>query len=184
MKNKSETLDMFKMYVTKIENQLSKKINRLRNDEGTEYDYELFNDFHSKHGPVHETTAPYFSEMNGKAERKNRTLTELVVAIMKNYESNDVEFYEDKFSFKSRSSGGTQSSHIPVIRSYKSNDNVETEIRRSKRVRVAKDYEPDYAAYSVEEDPINLQEVLSSLDADLWQEAINDEIESLETNKT
>ena len=99
-------------------------------------------------------------------------------------ESNDVEFYEDKFPFKLRNSGGTQSSHIPVIRSTESNDNVETELRRSKRVRVAKDYRPDYAAYNVEEDPMNLQEALSSLDVYLWQEAINDEIESLESNKT
>ena len=38
--------------------------------------------------------------------------------------------------------------------------------------------------YTVEEDPSNLQEDLSSLDADLWQEAINNEIDSLESNKT
>ena len=57
-------------------------------------------------------------------------------------------------------------------------------VRRSKRERVAKDYGSDYTAYNVEEDPMNLQEALSSLDADLWQEAINDEIESLESNKT
>ena len=39
-------------------------------------------------------------------------------------------------------------------------------------------------AYTLEEDPSNLQEALSSLDADLWQLAINDEIDSLESNKT
>ena len=39
-------------------------------------------------------------------------------------------------------------------------------------------------AYTLEEDPSNLQEALSSLDADLWQEAINDEMDSLESNKT
>lgn len=42
----------------------------------------------------------------------------------------------------------------------------------------------DYATYTVEEDPRNLQEALSSTDADLWQEAINDDIDSLESNKT
>jgi hypothetical protein len=98
-------------------------------------------------------------------------------------ESNDVEFYEEKFPFKMRNSGGTQSSHIPVIRNTESNDDAATELRRSKRARVAKDYGSDYTAYNVEEDPMNLQEALSSLDADLWQEAINDEIESLESNK-
>ena len=44
-----------------------------------------------------------------------------------------------------------------MIRSTESNDNVETKLQRSKRVRVAKDYRPDYAAYNVEEDPMNLQ---------------------------
>ncbi|XP_050908306.1 uncharacterized mitochondrial protein AtMg00820-like [Lathyrus oleraceus] len=39
-------------------------------------------------------------------------------------------------------------------------------------------------AYNVEDNPINLQEVLLSLDADLWHEAINDEIDSLKSNKT
>lgn len=99
-------------------------------------------------------------------------------------ESNDVECYENKFPLKSRNSRGTGSSHILVIRSTKSNDEVEIELRRSKRVRVVKYYEPDYAAYNVEEDPINLQEFLSSLDADLWQEAIYDKIDSLESNMT
>lgn len=85
MKNKSEALDMFKMYVNEIENQFSKKINRLCSDIETEYDYGLFNEFYKQHGIVHETTAPYSPEMNGKAERQNITLTELVVAIMMNF---------------------------------------------------------------------------------------------------
>lgn len=39
-------------------------------------------------------------------------------------------------------------------------------------------------SYIIEEDIENLQEALSSLDAYLWQEAINGEIDSLESNKT
>ncbi|CAJ2658083.1 unnamed protein product [Trifolium pratense] len=87
-------------------------------------------------------------------------------------------------------SGGTEqdnipeSSHLPVIPNADSNDEVENELRRSKRVRVAKDYGPDYATFTLNEDPANLQEALSSMDADLWQEAINDEMDSLESNKT
>jgi transposase InsO family protein len=277
MKNKSDAFDMFKMFVNEIENQFSMKIKRFRSDRGTEYNSSLFIDFYKQHGIIHETTAPYSPEMNGKAERKNRTLTELVVAIMltsgaashwwgeiiltvcyvlnrvpkskemvspyeklkkrqpnlsylrtwgclayvripdpkrvklasrayecafigyaansKAYrfydlnakviiESNDADFYENKFPFKSRNSGGIESSHIPVIRNSESNNEVENELRRSKRVRVAKDYGPDYSAYTLEEDPTNLQEALSSMDADLWQEAINDEMDSLESNRT
>lgn len=43
-------------------------------------------------------------------------------------ESNDVEFYEDKFHFKSRNSGGTKSNRIHVIRSTKRNNEVETKL--------------------------------------------------------
>ena len=42
----------------------------------------MFNEFYNVHGIIHETTAPYSPKMNGKAERKNRTFTKLVVATM------------------------------------------------------------------------------------------------------
>jgi len=38
--------------------------------------------------------------------------------------------------------------------------------------------------YSLKKDPLSLKEVISSLDVDLWQEAINDEMDFLESNKT
>ncbi len=38
--------------------------------------------------------------------------------------------------------------------------------------------------YTLEEDPTSLQEELSSLNVDLWQEAIKDDMDSLESNKT
>lgn len=61
---------------------LVKKIKKLHSDKGTEYDSRLFNEFYKQHGIVHETTATYSPEMNGKEKRKSITLTELVVAIM------------------------------------------------------------------------------------------------------
>jgi hypothetical protein len=85
---------------------------------------------------------------------------------------------------KVRNSGGTEPSHTPMIRNSESNDEVETELRRSKRIRVAKGYGPDYAAYTIEEDPTNLQEALLTMDADLWQEAISDEMDYLESSRT
>ena len=33
--------------------------------------------------------------------------------------------------------------------------------------------------YTLEEDPLSLKEVISSLDTELWQEAINDEMDFL-----
>ncbi len=38
--------------------------------------------------------------------------------------------------------------------------------------------------YTLEDDPLSLKEVISSLDAELWQEAINDEMDSLDYNET
>jgi len=37
--------------------------------------------------------------------------------------------------------------------------------------------------YTLEEDPLSLKEAISSLDAEIWQEAINDEMDFLESNK-
>ena len=38
--------------------------------------------------------------------------------------------------------------------------------------------------YTLEEDPLSLKEAISSLDAEIWQEVINDEMDFLESNKT
>ena len=100
-------------------------------------------------------------------------------------ESNDVDFYENKFPFKLRDSGGTSSSYLPAISSENlAQPELDIEPRRGKRARIAKDYGPNYMAYTLEEDPSNLQAALFSLDADLRQEAINDEMDSLEPNNT
>jgi len=70
MKNKSDAFDMFRSFITETENQYSKKVKRLRSDRGTEYESSVFIEFYKSHGIVHERTAPYSPEMNGKAERK------------------------------------------------------------------------------------------------------------------
>jgi hypothetical protein len=55
--------------------------------------------------------------------------------------------------------------------------------RRSKKERTAKDFGSYFCAFTIEEDPLNLQ-VTISLNADFWQEAINDEMDSIYSNKT
>ena len=95
-------------------------------------------------------------------------------------ESNDADFYETKFPFKLRNSGGTSSTPIRT----ELDKSSEVEPRRSKRARTVKDFGSDFSVFTIEEGPLNLQEALSSLDADFWREAINDEMDSLESNKT
>jgi len=84
MKNKNDELDMFKIFVKEIENQFNKRIKRYHSDRGTEYLSHTTNEYYKELEIIHETTAPYSPEMNGKVDRKNRTFIELVVAIMLN----------------------------------------------------------------------------------------------------
>ena len=67
-----------------LQNQLERKIKRLRSDRGGEYFPKIFDEFCEEHGTIHERTLPYSPESNGVAERKNRTLTGLVNAMLDN----------------------------------------------------------------------------------------------------
>jgi transposase InsO family protein len=73
LKSKDEALHYFKVYKAEVENQLERKIKHVRMDRGGEY---------FSNGIVHERTPPYSPESNGMAERKNRTLTEVVNAML------------------------------------------------------------------------------------------------------
>jgi len=68
--------DMFLTYNAEVENQLNKKIKRIRSDKGDEY--VLFNDYCVKEGIIHEVTPPYSHESNGVAKKKNKTLKEMM----------------------------------------------------------------------------------------------------------
>ena len=78
LKSKDEALNFFKIYKVEVENQLDRKIKRLRSDRGGEYFSNVFDAFCAEHGIIHERTPPYSPQSNGVAERKNRTLTDMV----------------------------------------------------------------------------------------------------------
>ena len=82
LKTKDETLDYIKIYKAEVENQLERKVKRLRSDRGGEYFPRLFDEFCEEHGIIHERSPPYLPESNKIAERKNRTLTDLVNAML------------------------------------------------------------------------------------------------------
>ena len=82
LQTKDEALDYFKIYKAEVENQLERKIKRLRSDRGGEYFPKIFDEFCEEHGIIHERTPPYSPQSNGVAERKNRTLTDLVNAML------------------------------------------------------------------------------------------------------
>ena len=78
LKSKDEALHYFKIYKAEVENQLKKKIKRLQSDRRGEYFSNEFSEFCAVHGIIHERTPSYSPQSNGIAERKNRTLTDLV----------------------------------------------------------------------------------------------------------
>src|SRR5438128_11725249 len=82
LQTKDEALDYFKIYKAEVENQLERKIKHLRSDRGGEYFPKIFDEFCEEHGIIHERTPPYSPQSNGVAERKNRTLTDLVNAML------------------------------------------------------------------------------------------------------
>ncbi|GJZ77818.1 retrovirus-related pol polyprotein from transposon TNT 1-94 [Tanacetum coccineum] len=81
LKSKDEAIDKFVLYKTEVENQLGRKIKVVRSDRGGEY-VSPFAELCAKHGIRHEFTAPYLPQQNGIAERKNRTLKEMVIAML------------------------------------------------------------------------------------------------------
>ena len=68
LRNKDEAMDAFIKYKNEVENQISKKIKRLRFDKGGEYESNPFNNFYEEHGIIHETTPTCSLESNGVAE--------------------------------------------------------------------------------------------------------------------
>ena len=81
LKSKDEAIEKFAMYKNEVENQLNKKIKRVRSDRGGEY-IEPFGALCAQYGIIHETTPPYSPQSNGVAERKNRTLKEMMNAML------------------------------------------------------------------------------------------------------
>lgn len=74
LKSKDETLDAFKKFVARTENELGKRVVRLRSDGGGEYFSNDFAAFCAEKGIVQEKTNPDTPQQNGVAERRNQTL--------------------------------------------------------------------------------------------------------------
>jgi transposase InsO family protein len=75
-------LHYFKIYKVEVENQLERKVKRLRSDRGEKYFSSEFSEFYVEHEIIHERTPLYSPQSNGIAKRKNHTITELINAML------------------------------------------------------------------------------------------------------
>ena len=80
--SKASVITTVKNVTTLLETQAGRKLRVVRTDRGGEYLNNELKAFYAGKGIVHETTAPYTPEQNGKAERLNRTLMERVRAML------------------------------------------------------------------------------------------------------
>ena len=65
LQTKDEALDYFKICKTEAENQLERKIKRLRSDSGGEYFPKIFDEFYEEHDIIHERRLPTHSSLTG-----------------------------------------------------------------------------------------------------------------------
>ncbi|XP_070665248.1 uncharacterized protein [Malus domestica] len=102
-------------------------------------------------------------------------------------ESADAEFFEDIFPYKeNESSSNTKRvhdhSHDEASSSGVQGNDVEP--RRGKRIKVSKNFGPDFIAFLSENEPRTFKEAMSSSEVPLWKEAIKSEMESIMENIT
>ncbi|KAL0336736.1 UNVERIFIED_CONTAM: hypothetical protein Sradi_4885500 [Sesamum radiatum] len=82
MRYKFEAFGRFKEYRLEVENQTGHKIKVLRPDRGGEYVSGEFMDYLKENRILSQWTPPGMPQLNGVAERRNRTLSDMVQSMM------------------------------------------------------------------------------------------------------
>jgi transposase InsO family protein len=82
LKHKSEAFERFKEFKMEVENQLGHTIKALRSDRGGEFLSNEFLNYLVEHGILSQWTPPATPQLNGVAERRNRTLMDMVRSMM------------------------------------------------------------------------------------------------------
>ena len=80
LRNKNEAFDISLSYKAEVENQIDRKIKRIRSDRGGKYI--PLNDYYENEGIIHKVTHLYSLESNEVTERKNITLKEMMNSLL------------------------------------------------------------------------------------------------------
>ncbi|KAL0439510.1 UNVERIFIED_CONTAM: hypothetical protein Slati_2434000 [Sesamum latifolium] len=153
MRYKSEAFGRFKEYRLEVENQTNRKIKTLRSDRGCEYLSGEFIDYLKENGILSKWTPPGTPQLNGVAERRNRTLLDMVRSMM--------SFTELPPSFW----GYT----------------LETQSTRESRV--SERYGFVGLTSQLDNDPKTYGEAMSDIDSDKWLEAMKFKMDSMGSNR-
>ncbi|CAK1553247.1 unnamed protein product [Leptosia nina] len=82
LRSKNEVFDKLKQFVFLAENHFRLRVKKIRCDNGTEYSNNSLVSWCQNKGIVLDLTIPYTPQLNGKAERLNRTLMEKTRALL------------------------------------------------------------------------------------------------------
>ena len=83
LKMKSEANQCLQKLITWLETQTGNKVKKVRSDNALELTNQAMGEFYASKGIIHETTAPYTPESNGKAERDMRVIKESARTMLK-----------------------------------------------------------------------------------------------------
>ena len=97
-------------------------------------------------------------------------------------ETKNAKFFEDVFPLRSSASSSIVSSLEQLVETY--SESISEDLRRSKRHWTKKSFVDDFYTYLIEDDPLIFLEAINSLDANLWEQAIRIEIDSIKKNNS
>jgi transposase InsO family protein len=89
LQDKSETQEVLKKFLKRVENEFGAKVKKIRSDNSTKFKNTQVENFLDEEGIKHEFSAPYTPQQNGVAKRKNRTLIEMARNILDDYKTLD-----------------------------------------------------------------------------------------------
>jgi transposase InsO family protein len=89
LQDKSETQEVLKKFLRRVQNEFDAKVKKIRSDNNTEFKNTQVEDFLDKEGIKHEFSASYTPQQNGVAIWKNYTLIEMARTMIDEYKTSD-----------------------------------------------------------------------------------------------
>ncbi|KAH9698582.1 hypothetical protein KPL71_024056 [Citrus sinensis] len=209
MRHKFEALEKFKKYRAETEKQLDKNIKKLRSDRGGEFLSGDFKEYLVENGIISQLIAPGTPQQNGVVERRNRTLLDMMRSML-SYSSLPISFWGLALEtavyllnlVPSKSVPKTPielwSGHKPSLRHVriwgspahvlKPKADKMDYVLSGRVTRLPARYMllgETYTAISDEhvQDPTSYNEALIDRDVEFWKKAMNQEMESMYSNK-